>query len=157
VEIGPPQAPPMTQQPGQQVGTAAQEAGVDDTPGPDGEPSEPASGPQDDATEAQKAELAAFRRFVAKRGKLGRPFAFDALAKADAVQAEQLNLLAQQSPEEARDHAARLLAELTKAADAGGRGHGGPAPPSPRRGHGTEYATYPLHAPRARPECHSPG
>lgn len=80
----------------------------------------PPGGPpnEEDVEEAVKAELSAFGRYLRKRGRASRPFEFKALAKADAVQAEQLNLLAATDPDAARQHASRLL----KAGGAGGRG-----------------------------------
>lgn len=138
VEIGPPQAPPTMGQPTAPNETAAEA----DQQDPNEKPPSPAAGkPDEEEQEAVKAELAAFRRFVGKRGRLTRPFDFAVLAKVDAVQAEQLNLLAASNPDEAREHAARLA----KASDAGGRDR---APAGARRGDRAEYEGYPLHAAR---------
>lgn len=128
VEVTPAQAPPAGSP---ETGAAP--------PSPDG--AAPPDAPPDDTA---KAELAAFGRFLAKRGKLTRPFAFTALAKVDA---DELNTLAASRPDAARARAV----ELAKASDAGGRGRGGPAPPGPRPADDEAYAGYPLHAAGTRP------
>jgi len=130
VEVGPPQAPSAG---------AAFEPGA--TPAADESAAAVADGQPD---ETQKAELAAFGRFLAKRGKASRPFAFTALSKADA---DELNSLAATRPDAARARAA----ELAKAADAGGRERGGPAPPRPRHPDHEAYAGYPISTAGTRP------
>jgi hypothetical protein len=122
--------------------------GQNETKAPRGKPSEPSrpSAPQPaappyPADPKKSEELAAFGRFLAKRGKLTRPFAFTALDKADA---DELNALAATQPDAARERAT----ELAKASDAGGRDR---APAGARRGDEGSYAGYPLHAPGAGP------
>ena len=112
VEIGPAQAAP--------TGAAA--------PTPPGGDAAPPVGGQDDeqgqqvteAADAAKAELAAFGRFLAKRGKLTRPFAFTALDKADA---DVLNALAETDAEAAQELAKRF--NPNQARDAHGKWLGG--------------------------------
>lgn len=138
VEIGPAQAAPTGAAPSAPpVGGVASPAEEQDEE-QDAEQGQPAD---DTATDAAKAELAAFGRFLAKRGKLTRPFAFTALDKVDA---DELNDLAASAPDMARARAG----ELAKAGDAGGRGG---APEGARRGDRGAYAGYPLHAPGAGP------
>lgn len=128
VEVSPAQAPPTSTPAG--VAPPA--------------PTDGSAPPADARPEAAKAELAAFGRFLSKRGTASRPFEFTALAKADA---DELNTLAATQPDVARARAV----ELAKSSDAGGRDGGGPAPPEPRHGDGEAYAGYPLHDARAAP------
>jgi hypothetical protein len=110
-EITPAQAPPMTEPP----------EGADSTVGstvPVAQQKKQPAGPPAEEQDAQKAELAAFRKFISKRGKVTRPFQFKAL---DAEYAAELNVLAEYDPDRALHHARPENAELylSKASDAG--------------------------------------
>jgi hypothetical protein len=117
---------------------AAREPG---TP-PVGEDNEPDDDEEADQEAAEKAvgELVAFGRFLAKRGKLSRPFAFEHLDKAAG---ELLNETAVTDPE----WAAELAGDIVKV---GPKGYihgwiyvGGPGLPRPRTG----SKPNPVHAP----------
>ena len=96
------------------------------------EPGKPAAAEKDDAV-TKAAELVAFGRFLAKRGKLSRPFAFAAV---DDQLAGELNELAATDPDAARQRAAELV--KATAGDARGRDPvvrpPGPRPDQPPRG-----------------------
>lgn len=117
VEVGPPQAPP--------VSTAPTGSGSAPPAGDGSSPDDATDGdvPPDSGEDTAKTELAAYRRWAKK--DRARPFEFTAVSKALAEQA-----------------GVDLARVVFKAADAGGRGG---APEGARHDHREEHEGYPLH------------